>query len=270
MNMRRQDTLTEAPPRGRCRAVLESLADPAATHSLVTIHGIADAPEVWQPVCRALGSRFARTWQLELRWHMGVGEPYDYPDCGSVLREGWLQLPPGRKVVLAHSFGCNALMRMVQATPLADVDALVLLSPYYKPAYTAFDWPLFERYVSEFRRFLETSIDARSQGRVIAPDLRREILGRLLQSYSPPSWVMFYREWSRTPALDLLPLSMPCIVMTGSEDFSLPVEDPEVLATRLARADFAVLEGLGHFALIEDPAITAGHIASFLAERLDT
>lgn len=258
----------KTPASGACRAVLEDFADSAATHSLVTIHGIADAPDVWQPVCRALDYRFARTWQMSLVWHAGVGEPYDYPDCGSILREGWLQLPPGRKVVLAHSFGCNALMRMMQDTALDDVDALVLLSPYYKPDYTSFDWPLFVRYVNEFQLFLETSIDARAQGRTVLPKARRNILERLLQSYSPPSWVAFFQAWSSTPALDLTPLSMPCKVMTGSEDFSLPIEDPQILATRLAHADFTVLEGLGHFALIEDSAATASHIASFLAERL--
>lgn len=251
-----------------CRAVLGDLANPDATHSLVTIHGIADAADVWHPVCRNLDQRFRTYWQLALKWHKGVGEAYDYPDCGAVLHEGWRQLPRGPKVVLIHSFGCNALLRMLQSHPLEDVDAVVLLSPYYKPDYRAFDWSLFVRYVNEFERFLNSSIDARMGGRTLKPQMRETILGHLLQSYSPPSWVMFFQAWSMTPALDLTQLAVPCKVMTGSEDFTLSIDDVRALAANLHDADFEVLDGLGHFALIENAAKTASRISSFLSERI--
>lgn len=250
-----------------CDGVLADLAQPNATHSLVTIHGIADSADVWHPVCRALDQRFNSYWQLGLKWHMGVGEAYDYPDCAEVLRQGWQQLPTGRKIVVVHSFGCNAFLKMIQEDAIADVDAAILLSPYYKPDYTSFSWKLFVQYVNEFERFLNSSIDARMGARAVSPKMRETILQHLLQSYSPPSWVMFFQTWSTTPALDLSKLNVPCKVMTGSEDFSLPVDDVRVLASKLRDADFEVLDGLGHFALIEDAGKTASRISSFLSER---
>lgn len=258
-----------APQRrlAECTEVLRDLAQPGATHSLVTVHGIADSADVWQPVCRALDQRFKSYWQLSLKWHMGVGEAYDYPDCGDVLKAGWQHLPEGPKVALVHSFGCISLLKMVQNDTLRDVDAVVLLSPYYKADYTAFSWDLFVQYVNEFERFLNTSIDARMGDRAVSPKMRETILEHLLQSYSPPSWVMFFQAWSTTPALDITRLNVPCKVMTGSEDFSLPVEDARVLASKLQDADFEVLDGLGHFALIENATATASRISSFLSER---
>ncbi|SOH94992.1 Pimeloyl-ACP methyl ester carboxylesterase [Monaibacterium marinum] len=250
--------------------ILPELADPRAARHLVTIHGIADTPDVWQPVCRALDSRFRSYNQLSLKWHAGVGEPYSYPECGEVLRKGWAQLPEGPKVILAHSFGSNALMSMIQSQRLPDVDAVVMLSPYYKTDYSAFSWPLFVRYVNEFERFLNTSIDARMPGRTLSPAARETILNRLLDGYSPSSWVMFFMAWSQTPKLDLSALDMPCAVMTGADDFSLPVEDVAALAARIPGARFEALEGLNHFALIEDAARTAARISDFLTTTLST
>ena len=257
------------PILSECKQVLTDLARPDATHQLVTVHGLADADDVWQPVCRALDMQFNSYQQLGLKWHRGVGEPYDYPECGAVLRQGWDQLPEQRKVVLIHSFGCNAFMKMLQDHPVNDVDAVVLLSPYYKPDFAAFTWPLFQKYVREFERFLHCSIDARTGGRDVTPQMREQIMEHLLQGYSPSSWVMFYQTWSTTPSLNLSKLTMPCKVLAASEDFSLAVQDVGTLASKLPNASFEILENLGHFSLIEDPEKTASHISSFLSERLD-
>lgn len=250
-------------------AVLPELADPNSTLHLVTIHGIADAADVWQPVCRYLPRRFASYQQLSLPWHRAVGEPVSYRAPEEVLAEGWRQLPRGRKIVLAHSFGANAFMRLAAIPEMvAEVAALVLLSPYFKGRFDAFTWPLFIRYVNEFERFLNCSIDARSQGQAVSNATRQIVIERLLQNYSPASWVMFYMTWTQTPCLDLSGLTMPCKVMTGETDFSLPVTDVQALSQRIRGAKFHVLQGLGHFALIEDPAATAAQISNFLTEGL--
>lgn len=248
--------------------VLTRLAKPDAPWHLVTVHGLADTPDIWQPVCQTLDLSFRSYQQLSLKWHMGVGEAYTYPDCGAVLREGWKQLPSGPKVVLTHSFGGNAFLRMMQADPVQDIAAVVLLSPYYKASYAEFTWPLFQRYVVEFERFLLCSIDARMKGRPLTEAMRNKILEHLMQGYSPASWVMFYQTWSTTPALDLSRLTMPCKVMAAQDDFSLLTDDVLALAKQLPDSSFDMLDGLGHFSLIENPGHTALPISSFLKERL--
>lgn len=248
--------------------VLTELADPVATQHLVTIHGIADTSDVWQPVCKALKYRFRSYRQLSMKWHAGVGERYDYPESSALLQKGWRELPAGPKVVLAHSFGSNAFMRMMQEERLDDVAAVVMLSPYYKPDHSAFTWPLFISYVNEFDRFLNMSIDARRPKGLLSNSARNVILKQLRQNYSPLSWVTFFKAWSQTPSLDLSRFDMPCAIVTGSEDFSLPVRDVAALAERIPNAYFKVLQGLGHFALIEDAVRTSNLISNFLKERL--
>lgn len=243
-------------------------ADPNATHHLVTIHGIADNADVWVQAAKQLDLSFRSHQQLNLRWHSEVGEPYGFPDPGDVLAEGWSQLPKGRKVVLAHSFGCNALISMAQTHALDDVDALILSSPYFKPDHSAFTWPHFIRYVTEFERFLNTSIDARTKGRKISEATRATILERLKQNYSPLSWMMFFMNWTRTPEASFENFQMPCLVATGSNDFSIVEEDVETLAGKLPNGEYQLLKGLGHFSLIEDPATTAQSINNFLTKRL--
>ncbi|MEL6679108.1 MAG: alpha/beta hydrolase [Pseudomonadota bacterium] len=248
--------------------ILPERSDATAPHHLVTIHGIADTADVWKQAVTKLTPQFRSYQQLSLKWHSEVGEPYAYPDPGAVLADAWRQLPDGPKVVVSHSFGCNALLSMAQRQPLDDVDALILVSPYYKAGYEDFNWALFRRYVSEFERFLLSSIDVRMQGRALTEDARATILNRLMQSYSPPSWIMFFTNWTQTPTLTFQNFKMPCLLATGSEDFSILPGDVETLAGCLPDAEYRLLDGLGHFSLIEDPAFTATHINDFLQKRL--
>lgn len=267
--MTRIDPAFAGCPVPRVTRVMQDRDDPGADAHLVMIHGIADSADIWNDVAHLLPQRFKSHCQMELPWHRGVGDPISYPCPADTMREAWAALPDGPLVVIAHSFGANALMHMSQTTPLDRVAALVMLSPYFKESYAAFTWPLFIQYVNEFEKFLEMSINVRPFASRLDDGGRRLILDRIKQNYSPSSWLQFYRLWSMTPGLDVRGLPDRCLIITGAHDFSIPVADSTALAARIPGAEFRLLEDCSHFAMIENPATTANHISTFLNRRTD-
>ena len=254
---------------GTVQEVLSDLVDEQAQSHLILIHGIADSPDVWRGVCRKLDFRFKSYQELSLPWSCGVGDPISYePSPEEVLEKVWDQLPEGPKVVLAHSFGANTFVSMAQRRHLDDVAALVIASIYYKPSYSDFTWPLFIQYVNEFDRFLSMSLNARQGSKTLSEKSKNLIVEKTMEMYNPPSWVQFFILWSSTPGLNLDKLTMPTLVIGGSDDFSIDKQDIAAFANRLPDSEFHYLNPCGHFPMLETTQETATIIHNFLNKRI--
>jgi pimeloyl-ACP methyl ester carboxylesterase len=255
-------------PKGASKQVLQQYCDPESPYQLVMIHGIADSSDVWRETCEVLPYKFNSYYELDLPWSIEVGDPISYqPAPEQVLLDVWKQLPNGKKVVFAHSFGANSLVAMIQTEPLSDVIALVMLSVYSKSKYSDFNWPLFVRYVNEFDMFLASSIAVRNGACSMSERSKVIILEKAKQMYSPTSWIQFYKVFSQTPGLDLSLLTMPVLVLGGAMDFSIAQDDLEQFTKRLPNAELTIFENCGHFCMLEQPKSIADTIMEFLNKR---
>jgi 3-oxoadipate enol-lactonase len=69
--------------------------------------------------------------------------------------------------------------------------------------------------------------------------------------------------WDRLPSL-----TMPVLVLHGSEDAVMPVGNAEVLASRIPGAKLVILDGLGHLFWHEDPARAAAAILDWTYRKV--
>ena len=254
--------------QGKISEVLLDRVNLAGKYHLVLVHGIGDTSDVWQKVCTLLPAGFKSYQELSLPWTMAVGDPISYrPAPEEVLREAWQKLPSGPKIVLAHSFGANAILAMIQQQPLVDVCAMVMVSVYSKPKYSDFTWPLFVSYVNEFEKFIVSSIAVRQGAKNLSSVSKGIVVEKVKNSYSPSSWIEFYMIFSQTPGLNLSSLTLPILVLAGEEDFSIEQQDIKQFTSRLPNAEFYCMENCGHFSMLEQPEYTAKLINKFLTQR---
>lgn len=72
------------------------------------------------------------------------------------------------------------------------------------------------------------------------------------------------RAVSRFEAYDRLPsISTRCLVMHGTADPVIPLQNGAILAERLANSEFVAVEGAGHLVAVEKPMETADRIRRF-------
>jgi pimeloyl-ACP methyl ester carboxylesterase len=87
---------------------------------------------------------------------------------------------------------------------------------------------------------------------------------RLVDSVVPLGRLIFGR---RDALDDLAQLTMPALVMTGSDDIVRPPAEGRRMAERL-RCGFLEVPGAGHIATLEAPDFVAGALDTFMAETL--
>lgn len=241
-----------------------TLAQPSATWLLV--HGMVETDEVWRPLLNALPHGI-RAITLELPW------------SGSHDALWGLKMAPEEWIIAAldahgvvpdaiagHSFGANAVLQMLEQHAFPQLRQLVLISPFYKPGSADMSWPLFQRYVSEFEHFIGLSMSVRGSERQLSAEMFAVIREKLRDSFGCYSWMQFWQLFSRTPFLQLQHLDLPCLVITGEDDFSSPVDDVKALAARLSDARLVVYPDCSHFCLTTREKETVSLIADFMRD----
>jgi pimeloyl-ACP methyl ester carboxylesterase len=97
---------------------------------------------------------------------------------------------------------------------------------------------------------------------------RRKLRGwdaeRLIDSVLPIGRMVFGRRDARA---DLRNLSMPKLVMTGSEDVPRPVHEGQQMA-EILDCPFVEIEGAGHISTLETPEPVTDRLARFLADAV--
>lgn len=241
--------------------------DPSRARRVITVHGLSEGHDVWAGLVAGLAHRFRSGMALSLPWHNEDGSLWGLAaEPQGWIAEGWRLLPDGPKIVLAHSFGANALLAAIDAGHVRDVDALVLVSPYYKADYAAFGWDLFKRYVDEFEEFVRRSVRARPGGERLGPAALATVVEKVKEKYGSFSWMEFYALFARTPGLSLRDVVVPTLVVGGDADLSIDPADLAALAGRLPRGRHRVLAGCGHFAMLERQAQVQRYVEEFLAD----
>lgn len=250
---------------GFSEVVLAEFSD-SSERQLVAIHGMVESPDIWRGIIEKIAPEFRRGYEISMPWHCDEGYYWGLEaKPGEWLEPVFTALPPGPKVVLAHSFGANALLDVLQRQPGSDIEAMVLLSPYYKPSYEDFTWDMFRRFVGEFEAFVAASIRIRPGAERISAASLTMLIDKVKEKYGSYSWVEFYELYARTPGLKFDALKMPTLVLGGDRDLSILPDDLNALAKRLNHARFEILRNCGHFGMVEQPEGITAVIHKFIS-----
>lgn len=238
------------------------------------VHGLEETSDVWAELVSRLSAN-AEVHGLSLPWGGQHAQAWAW-ECEP---RQWIAsvmalLPEPPSVLIAHSFGANALLEHLAAEGAGGVAGLALLSPFYRPTYESFDWATISYYLNEFHRIMEEGIRVRSPRQGRDPVILEAMSERLRDRIGAHGWLRFFQLFSRTPGLALERLSLPCIVIGGENDRAAWPADCRALAQALPNATVDILSGCGHFAMIESPGAVASSINRLLqrcvGDQIDT
>ncbi|MBC6447474.1 alpha/beta fold hydrolase [Actinokineospora xionganensis] len=237
---------------------------------LLLLHGLANSATVWHGFVERADPDLD-IWSADLPWRgEGVAGWSDRGDLPGWVAEALRAVPGGAGVVVAHSFSANLLLALLDRELAAGLDpfdrygihGLVLVSPFYRTDPAAFEWADISRYLNDFHLIMEDGIRVHAAGR-ISDRLCRDMAYRVRDQVGPYGWTRFFQTYLDTPWLRTEAMRVPCLVLSGEDDFAaLPGEAVE-LAARLPDARARVLPGCGHFLMSEQPANFAAVIAEF-------
>ncbi|AVT29693.1 alpha/beta hydrolase [Plantactinospora sp. BC1] len=285
---------TSAPPRPD-RALPHGTGVPvrcrrpgAGTRPVRTLllHGLGSSRAIWDRF-ESRAPAWLELWDAELPWASAGDTGWSHrADATGAAAQALAAVPGGADLVVAHSFAANTLLEllgragrvggpaepetirpaMAMAPTVAGAmplpRAVVLVSPFYRPAADDFDWAAIDFYLNHFHRILEEGI------RVSAPaglpaEVRVAMGERVRERIGPYGWMRFFDAYLRTPFLPVADLALPLLVISGDGDFAARPGDGRALADAAPAGRYALLADCGHFAMAEHPDRFAALVADF-------
>jgi 3-oxoadipate enol-lactonase len=248
----------------------EAAGDPALP-PLVFLHGIGGAARAWRGQLEFFGDRFrAIAWDMP-----GYGGSAPLPAVSiaalaSALQDFLQQARARKPILVGHSIGGMIVQQLLVTNPeIAGAIVLAQTSPAFgKPEG---DWQ---------KSFIEARLGPLDRGETmvsLAPTLVRELVGD-----SPdPSGMALARDCMaavpeatyRATMLALLGfdqrsalknIAVPTLVLSGSKDNNAPAPMMAKMASYIRFATYVELEGAGHLANLERPAIFNAALDQFL------
>ena len=164
-------------------------------------------------------------------------------------------------VLAAESAGAAVALRAIQKAPSRFLGQ-VLVGPAWQRvepgAQDNFIAQLQRDYAATLRTFVDNCLPE-----TLSVDLRRWALQMLLRADVADA-VELLRCRTLLPPDDALPhLTLPTLLLHGTQDRIVPVAASRQLAARLAQCDLHELPGLGHVPIVTAPGDMASRIDSF-------
>lgn len=255
------------------RRIAALAAGPEDGQPLVFLHGVGGGAALWARQLEGFGRMGYRAIAPDLP---GYGrsaplEPASVGLYGDVLASFVRLMNLAPPVLVGHSLG-GMIVQSYLADGLGPVRAAVLVQT--SPAFGGRD-PAWAS------AFIDTRLRPLDQGATMArvaedvvpgmmgpsPDPAGMVLARRLMAETPPQ---VYRDsllsmigFDRREALGRI--RIPTLLVAGSEDGMAPAATMARMAERIAGSAFLLLEGVGHFAMLERAEAFDAALARFLA-----
>ncbi|WP_179167225.1 alpha/beta fold hydrolase [Streptomyces sp. 13-12-16] len=241
---------------------------------LLLLHGLAGSGAVWDEVWQRPPTGL-EIWTADLPWRSDhvlswsrAGEQPDWIEAALDL------VPGGPDVIVAHSYSANVLLASLSARAAAGDDladryglrGVVLVSPFYRRSPDDFPWDVMADMQGRFFHIMKEGIRTRS-GERIDPDLRHRMAERVCERVGAYGWLRFCESYLRTPWLRTDLITVPCLVICGSEDFA--ARESELIATDLPAARLHLVPECGHYPMAERAQQFVDVVGAFLDDLPD-
>ncbi len=253
---------------------------------LLLAHATGFHGQMWGPLAAALAPRF-HCWSFDFRGHGDSSRPvppdYDWRGFGDDALAVVDGLRLRRPFGLGHSQGGTAFLLAEQSRP-ATFEALYLYEPVAyssePPPPPMDDHPLVTGALRRHDRFDSTDAAVRRLGaKPPLADFHPEVLrayvdhgvttfpdGEVGLKCQRDDEAQVYRMGPSNPAFDHLgAVACPVILARGSSTEAVSVGLAKRQVARLPRGRMEVLDGLGHFGPLEDPARVADAVITALS-----
>jgi pimeloyl-ACP methyl ester carboxylesterase len=252
------------------------VAGPADGVPVVLVHGFSVPDYVFDDTRKALADAGFRAVSFDLYgrgWSDRPDVRYDRDLFAGELKELMDALHIQKASIVGLSMGGAVVGHFAAAHP-DRVRSLVLMAPFNQPQdISVFGWPGVGEWA--LRSFYLPAM-AKSQGEdfphpgklpgwaaKFVPQMQYEGFGRAILS-SARNVV----AGSSIPDFEKIGKSgLPVELMWGDHDKTLPYEQHTAVQRAIPQAQFVSLQGLGHLALVEDPAAVNPQVVEFLRQH---
>jgi pimeloyl-ACP methyl ester carboxylesterase len=253
-------------------------AGPRGEEAVVLVHGGPGSANDWDALLPLVG-RLQRAVAFDLPGFGQADKPsylgYSAPTWATFIQGVLNAVGVRRAHLVATDLGVEAALAWGAAHPDAFASAVVLNSG-----------PLIDyrwHAVGKLHRVpalgqvatVAGGIGMRAVMRYYAPRVPKPVVDRWRREYdlgTRRALTRFYRNSQAvitSPLVgELKRLDRPALVIWGRRNRFVPVRHAEDLRESFPRAEIVVLDGLGHYAHLEDPDRVAGHVVPFLQAQL--
>jgi pimeloyl-ACP methyl ester carboxylesterase len=249
--------------------------------AVVFVHGTPGSGQDWEDLMGQVGG-FARAIAPDMPGFGGADKPadFDYTVAGYARHLGGLldALGVQRAHLVLHDFGGSWGLAWAVAHP----DALASVTLINTGVLIDYTWHKYARVwrtpvAGELFQASTSRLGFRQLAGRENPGLRRDQIDRIYDAGHPRATKRATRRLFRATDADsgerelsapLREIDPPALVIWGSDDRYVPVEQAERQRASLPRARVEILEGRGHWPFWEDPAAVAELVVGFLRPQL--
>ncbi|MFI6213460.1 alpha/beta fold hydrolase [Nocardia brasiliensis] len=246
------------------------LFGPVEKPAMLMLHGIEDSWRTWQPFADRMSDRF-RCYAPELPWHAGSDYRWGDRTTAARLIDTAIGMVPGRvSVIVAHSLGAVAVLRWLAAGVHCGVDAVVLLSPFYRAEPLTSPLCTFEHTLDEINYAARSSMRSLLGARVdsVETDVLDLMVRKFLDRLSPSGLLGLADIFLSTAGNDLRDNTVPILALSGTDDEGLDGGRAEQFAADVANVRIVRRAGLSHFCHIQHTDLVCEQVSEFLSGHL--
>lgn len=232
---------------------------------IALLHGLEDSWESWKPLAATL-SDDARCYMVNLPWRAGGKYRWRTRPPQEWIAYAVDAVPEPIDLLIAHSFSANAVIqRLADGEPLS-ADALVLVSPFYRPPHVPLSWHTFDRSFADFRATMTDGLRIRLGDRFarLESDVFEKMADTMIERIGVPGFLAVFDQFAAASSLELGHCETPSLIIAGSHDPGIAGERAEWLGRAMPHARLAVDPAYSHFCHIEQPELIAPLIADLL------
>lgn len=247
---------------------LHAAGDPEGEPVLL-LHGLEDNWSIWERVIPFLAPGF-RHIAVDLPWRSGGDYRWRDRAPQQWIADVITALPRRPAAIVAHSFSANALLLGLDRAGGSDpaADALVLISPFYRPPHVPISWNTFEHSLADFRTTMTAGLRIRLGQRAerLEPDIFEAMAKTMLDGIGVLGFLAVFEQFAATCDLDLSAYGGRTLVVAGSRDPGIAGERIDWLRRALPRAVMDVHPGYSHFCHLDQPELIGPLVADFLTK----